>query len=237
MNLVGESWFASLQVEEKTGILNETNLSAQHYRIAIDGSHKISFEHGATITPTLSIGLLHNGKDQNALRGIEFGNGLSYSDPIGLELAGNARMILEQTSQARLWNLNGTINYDYGKDKLGPIFTATGNYVQAPNNYSELLNISIIDSTRSSSMENSINTELQYGFSICGNKCILTPFAGFELDEEGLKQSQFGTQMTISSFMNIEFEHSYSSNAEDSTNQRVQLNSKFSWWLQFSQHN
>ena len=229
LNLIGESWIASLQVEEKAGILNETNLSAQHHRVAVDGSHKIDFARGASITPTLSLGLLHDGKDQNTLRGVEFNNGVSYSDPIGLELAGNARMIFEQTSQARLWNLNGSIYYDFGNDQLGTMFKISGTYAQTPSNYSELLNMSIIDNGSSGSMENSVNTELQYGLSICGTTCLVTPYAGYDFDTNGLSQSQLGVRLSIGTFMNLEVERTNNPISEVSTNQKVQFSSRFDW--------
>ena len=229
LNLVGETWIANLHVEEKAGILNETNLSAQHHRIAVDGSHKVSFERGATIIPTLSLGLLHDGKAQNTLRGVEFSNGVSYSDPVGLELTGNVRMILEQTSQTRLWNLHSSLNYDYGNDQLGPMVEITGTYSEAPANYSSILNMSIIEGARSSSMENNLNTKLQYGFKVCENSCLITPYTGYNFDVDGISQSQLGSRLSIGSLLNLEVERVYNTNVEETINNKIQFSSKINW--------
>ena len=166
---------------------------------------------------------------QNTLRGVEFSNGASVPDPIGLELTGNVRMILEQTNQTRLWNFCGSINYDYGNDQLGTMFKISGTYAQTPSNYSELLNMSIIDNVCTSSMENVINTELQYGLSICGTTCLVTPYAGYDFDTNGKSQSQLGARLSIGSYMNLEVERTHNPNSEVSTNQKVQFNSKLNW--------
>ena len=127
LNLVGESWMTRLQVNEKQDIIDAVNLSAQHHRLAVDASHNISFASGSSIRPSLSVGLLHDGKNEDALQGVEFRNGVSYSNAIGFNLSGDARMVLEPTSQARLWNLNGSFDFDYGQDQLGAILAVTGN--------------------------------------------------------------------------------------------------------------
>ena len=229
LNLIGESWIANLQIAEKAGIIDETILSAQHHRVAVNGTHNIILLNGSAISPTLSIGLLHDGKEQNTLRGVEFRNGITYTDPIGLELAGNARLIQEQTSQSKLWNINGSISYDSGRDQLGAILNVTGTYSKAPTNYTSLLNMSIIDGAGSSATENLINSKLQYGFAVCSYSCLVTPYAGYNFDADGLTQSQLGARFSIGSLINFDIEHTHNPNSESETNQKVQFNSRFNW--------
>ena len=229
LSLVGESWIASLQVEEKPDIFDAVSLSAQHHRVAIDGSHNISFTNGNSIKPTLSIGLLHDGKNQDALQGVELRNGLTYSNPIGFELAGNARMIFEPTSQARLWNLNGSFDFDYGQDQVGAMLAISGTYAQGQENYTDLLNMSILDGVDSNSMDNSINTEFQYGLSLCGNKCLVTPYAGYDFNADGADNSRLGTHLSIGSILNLNYEYTNNPSSNTATNQKVQLNSRITW--------
>ena len=229
LSLVGEFWIANLQIVEKAGIIDETSLTAQHHRVAVAGSHKRTFSNGSSLEPSLSIGVLHDGKDQATLRGVELRNGVSYSAPIGLELAGNARLIQEQTSQSKLWNLQGSLAYDYGRDQLGPQVEVSGTYSVAPTDYSNLLNMSIIDGVDTKSLENSINTKFQYGLSICGEICLVTPYASYDFDVNGLEKSQHGAILSVGSLFNLELEHTYNPNSTVSTNQSVQFKSKLNW--------
>ena len=218
-----------MQVEEKAGIIDETNLSVQHHRVAIDSLHNLTFSNSSSISPSLSIVSLHDGKDQNTLPGVEFRNWATFSDPIRLELAGNARLIQEQTNQTKLWNSHGSISFDYGQDQLGPTLEVTGTYAEAPNDYSNLLNMSIIDGVGSSSRENTVYTRFQYGFSVCGNFCLVTPYAGFNFDSDGFNQSQLGARLSIGSLVNLDIERTQNPNTEVPTNQKIQFNSRFNW--------
>ena len=229
LSLIGESWIANLQIAEKAGIIDETSLSAQHHRVAVAGSHHKTFSNGSSLEPSLSIGFLHDGKDQATLRGVELRNGVSYSAPIGLELAGNARLIQEQTSQSKLWNLQGSLAYDYGRDQLGPQVEVSGTYSAAPTDYSNLLNMSIIDGVGSKSLENSINTKFQYGLSICGETCLVTPYTSFDFDVNGLDKSQLGARFSVGSLFNLEYKRTHNFNSDISPNQTISLNSKISW--------
>ena len=229
LSLIGESWIANLQIAEKAGILDETSLSAQHHRVAVAGSHLKTFSNGSSLEPLLSVGLLHDGKDQATLRGVELRNAVSYSAPIGLELTSNARLIQEQMSQLKLWNIQGSFAYDYGRDQLGPMIEVSGTYSAAPSDYTNLLNMSIIDGVGTSSLKNSINTTFQYGLSVCGETCLVTPYVSYDFDVNGLEKSQHGAKLSVGSLFNLEFEHTYNPNSKESTNQRIQFNSKLNW--------
>ena len=229
LSLIGESWMARLQVEEQQDIIDAVNLNAQHHRIAIDASHNINLTNGTSILPSFSIGALYDGKDQDALQGLELRNGISYSNPIGLELTGYTRLILEQSSQEKLWNLYGSLQYDYGNDQLGAILSASGNYIQAPDNYTDLLNMSILDGARASSMDNSVNTELKYGLSMCEQVCLITPYAGYDLTVDKPLKSRLGTRISVGSLLNLEYEHIYNPSSDNPTHQKVQFSSRFNW--------
>ncbi len=229
LSLVGESWIARLDVKEKPDIFDAVSLSAQHHRVAIDGSHNISFANGNSIKPTLSVGLLHDGKNQDALQGVELRNGVTYSNPIGLALAGNARLIFEPTSQSRLWNLNGSLDFDYGHDQLGTMLTVSGTYAQGQKNYTDLLNMSILNGVGANSMDNSINTELQYGLALCNQTCLITPYAGYNFDADGADNSRLGTRFSVGSLLNLDYEYTNNPSSDTATNQKVQLNSRITW--------
>ena len=56
--------------------------------------HTISFVRGDSIKPILSICLLHDGKNQDSLQGIEVRIDFTYSNSISFELAVNAKIIV-----------------------------------------------------------------------------------------------------------------------------------------------
>ena len=89
--------------------------------------------------------------------------------------------------------------------------------------------MSIIDGVGSKSLENTVNTKFQYGLSVCGETCLVTPYTSYDFDVNGLEKSQHGARFSVGSLFNLELEHTYNPNSKESTNQRVQFNSKLNW--------
>ena len=57
-------------------------------RAVLDGSRTFSFARGAALTPSVELGLRHDGGDAETGTGVEFGAGLGYADPSrGLDMA------------------------------------------------------------------------------------------------------------------------------------------------------
>ena len=152
---------------------------------------------------------------------IESRNGISYTNPIGLELTDNTRLILEQSSQERLWNLTGTLQFDYGNDQLGAKLNTSGNYIQAPDNYTDLLNMSFLDDARANSIDNSVNTEFKYGLSLCGHSCLISPYAGFDFTVNKPLKSRLGMRISVGSLLNLEYERKHSLNSEHASSQQI----------------
>ena len=229
LNLVVESWITRLQVEEKQDIIDAINLSAQHHRVSIDATHNIYLANGTSIKPKLSVGALHDSKDERVLRGLELRSGLTYSTSIGLSLAEQTRTIIKESTQENLWSVGGSLNFDYGQDQLGPIIGVTGNYSQIPSDYSDILNMSIIEGAGSSSMDKLINTELKYGLSLCNDICRVTPYAGYNFDVDGLNNSRVGAKFSVGSLLNLNFEQTNNPNSDVTNSQQIQFRSRLSW--------
>ena len=57
-------------------------------RAVLDGSRTFSLAGGATLAPSLELGVRHDGGDAETGTGLEFGAGLGYADPSpGLDMA------------------------------------------------------------------------------------------------------------------------------------------------------
>ena len=89
--------------------------------------------------------------------------------------------------------------------------------------------MSILDGACSSLMDNTVTTEIQYGLAVCNNVCLITPYAGFEFAVDEPIKSRLGTRVSIGILLNLEYEHTQNPSSDETTSQRVQLNSKINW--------
>ena len=83
-------------------------------RLGLDGSWLVALDSGASLTPSIGIGMRHDGGDAETGFGIDLGGGLAYADEqsgLGLEL--NARALLaHEDENFREWGVSGALIFD-----------------------------------------------------------------------------------------------------------------------------
>ena len=75
------------------GNLAAARATVTRLRLGLEGSQTIPLEGGATLTPSVEIGVRHDGGDAETGFGIDFGGGIAWSDPnsgLSAELRGHA---------------------------------------------------------------------------------------------------------------------------------------------------
>ena len=82
------------------------------------------------MSPTISVGLRGDGKENQSIFGMEVGSGLSYTSNFGLTLTGNGNMFLIELGEIEKWSLLGTLRYDQDNDLLGTIMEISPSFGQ-----------------------------------------------------------------------------------------------------------
>ena len=97
-------------------------------------THDRTVGEGGALTPSLEVGVRHDGGDAETGTGIEVGGGLSYTDPaLGLTVDAKVRSLVahEDTDYAE-WGASGSVHIDPGASgrgltlNLAPTWGATG---------------------------------------------------------------------------------------------------------------
>ena len=91
-----------------------TDADVSRLRLGLDGSWLVALDSGASLTPSISIGMRHDGGDAETGFGVDLGGGLAYADVqsgLGLEL--NARALLaHEDENFREWGVSGALIFD-----------------------------------------------------------------------------------------------------------------------------
>ena len=94
--------------------LAATDADVSRLRLGLDGSWLVALDSGASLTPSIGIGMRHDGGDAETGFGIDLGGGLAYADEqsgLGLEL--NARALLaHEDENFREWGVSGALIFD-----------------------------------------------------------------------------------------------------------------------------
>ena len=92
---------------ESEAVSNEGSTTgvASRVRLALEGGRAFDMGNGATLRPSLELGLRHDGGDAETGTGVEIGGGVSYADPAsGLSVEAKARMLVAHAdSDYREW--------------------------------------------------------------------------------------------------------------------------------------
>ena len=91
-----------------------TDADVSRLRLGLDGSWLVALDSSASLTPSIGIGMRHDGGDAETGFGVDLGGGLAYADEqsgLGLEL--NARALLaHEDEDFREWGVSGALIFD-----------------------------------------------------------------------------------------------------------------------------
>ena len=214
LELRSEASWAQVEVEGEgdDGLIAQQTVNAWRLRLALEGSHKWTLASGGSLTPSLELGLRHDGGDGITGNGIEIGGGLSYRDPAtGLTVEGNGRVLTGQ-SDYREWGFSGSFRLDPGAEGRGLSFSLFPAWGETASGVDRLWDQDVAELASDDTAANDnvpqmrLDSELGYGFGALGGRGLLTPYGGFALADEGSRRYRIGGRFEIGSSLNLSLE-------------------------------
>ena len=99
-----------------SGKLAASESQTSRLRFVLEGSQRIELAGGQALTPSLEVGLRHDGGDAETGTGVEVGAGVSYADPaLGLTVTAKARgLVAHDDADYTEWGASGSVMIDPG---------------------------------------------------------------------------------------------------------------------------
>ena len=115
------SHIASDSAESASGLLGDTAGGTSRLRLALEGSRAFAIGASRMLTPTLDLGLRHDGGDAETGAGVDLGGTLRYADAhLGLTAEASGRWLLAHEDAAyREWGASATVRVDPGTANRG----------------------------------------------------------------------------------------------------------------------
>ena len=115
------SHIASDAAESASGLLGDTAGGTSRLRLALEGSRTFAIGTSRMLTPTLDLGLRHDGGDAETGAGVDLGGTLRYADAhLGLTAEASGRWLLAHEDAAyREWGASATVRVDPGTANCG----------------------------------------------------------------------------------------------------------------------
>ena len=170
-------------------------------RLMVEGSQTFALAWGGVMTPSLEVGLRHDGGDAETGTGVEVGGGLRYADPArGLTVEARARVLVaHEDGGYEEWGASGAVRLDPGASgrglflTLSPTYGAAASGVEGLWSRQDTAGLAAGDAFEAGRR---LDAELGYGLGAFGGSGVATPYAGLGLSDGG-QTWRMGTRWTL----------------------------------------
>ena len=231
LRLKGETAFTWADLEG-TGSLEGVNLNANRQRLMFEGIHVQTLASGATLTPSLEVGMRYDGGDGETGNSLEIGGGLRYSDPAtGLTVEGRARTVPLHSGDYREWGVSGLVRLDPGASGLGLALSVQPTWGQTASGVQRLWETGMSQGAAPANQAaGRMNARLAYGIGTTwGGQGVLTPYTDVSLSGEGARRLSLGGQFHLGSAVRMSLEGVESQPMHGLTNHGIMLRSDLTW--------
>ena len=169
------------------GNLAASRAEASRLRAVLDGSRTFVLAGGAALTPSLALGVRHDGGDEGVGTGMELGAGLGYADPTrGLDAVLRVHGLAAHAGDDRSeWGVSGSLRLAPGATGRGLSASLTPSWGAAPGGAERLWampDASALTADSDADPSSRLDAELGYGVSVAGG-FTGTPNVGFGLTD------------------------------------------------------
>ena len=172
------------------GALMGARGESSRVRAMLDGSRAFALAGGATLTPTVELGLRHDGGDAETGTGVELGAGFGYADPSrGLDVALRVHGLAVHADEGYgEWGVSGSLKLVPGVGGRGLSASLTPSYGADPGGTERLWAVpesSGLAANGGAAPSSRLDAEVGYGMAVFGERFTGTPYVGYGLSDTG----------------------------------------------------
>ena len=188
-----------------------------------------------TLTPTVQVGLRHDGGDAETGTGVEVGAGIRYTAGM-LSLEGQVRALLAHESGGyEEWGASGSIRLSPNASGLGASLAVRPSWGASQSGVTRLWSQPQVSSSLSSgsalgsSSPGRLDAELGYGLSALRGRGVLTPYTRVSLVEGDGHSWHLGTRLALAESLSLSLEGSRRRRSGHETVHDLALRASLPW--------
>jgi len=217
------------------GRLAGARADASRLRAVLDGSRRFALAGGRALTPSVELGLRHDGGDAETGTGFELGAGLGYADPSrGLDMALRVHGLAAHAEEGYSeWSVSGSLRLEPGGSGRGLSMSLIPTWGNAANDAERLWSArdaGELGLAEDFEAQARLEGELGYGLSVGGMPGVVTPFAGFTAAGGESRSYRTGARWRIAPDATLTLEAARSEGAGgEPPEHRIGLEAGFRW--------
>ena len=194
--------------------LAATEADASRLRLVLEGSRPVALDGGGSFTPSLEVGLRHDGGDADTGTGVEVGGRLRYTSSWGLSLEASLRgLVAHEAQDYTEWGASAALRFDPGRQGRGltasimPTWGAAAGGVERLWGQAGTARLPFADPL-ATTPAGRLHAELGYGLAALQGRGLLTPYARVALTEGADQAWHLGTRLALAESLNLSLEAS-----------------------------
>ena len=211
--LKGDAFWVRTTSERVEGVAGLGNLAAgdaraTRVRVGLEATRETTLgsdvsEVGArTLTPSLEVGLRHDGGDAETGAGLELGAGLRYASPAGLSMDVRTRILAaHEDGDYREWGVSGALRLEPGTAGRGLSFNLTPAWGAGTTSTDRLWGAgggnARLGAGEGHRNETRLESEIGYGMAGPWNTGTATPYAGVVVSQGHARRWTSGVRWTL----------------------------------------
>ena len=193
--------------------LAATEAEASRLRLVLEGSKPIALAGGGSFTPSLEVGLRHDGGDAETGTGVEVAGRVRYASSWGLSIEASGRGLLaHEAKDYTEWGASGALRFDPGKQGRGFTASLTPAWGSAASGMSRLWSqpdaAGLVTHNVLAAATGRLDAELGYGLAALNGRGLLTPYARVALTEGADQAWHLGTRLALRESLDLSLEAS-----------------------------
>ncbi len=172
----------SAAAADPSGLLAAAVADVSRLRLGMEGSLELALAGGRSLTPTVELGLRHDGGDAETGFGVEVGGGTVFADAArGLMAQVMVRgLVAHETADFRDWRISGSLRFDpTPSSALGPAVALTPSWgAPSSGGLAALLGRETLVglSAHEAASAGRLDAEAAYGLAVFGGRATGTPY-------------------------------------------------------------
>jgi len=217
------------------GRLAGARADASRLRAVLDGSRTFALSGGRTLSPSVELGLRHDGGDAETGTGFELGAGLGYADPSrGLDMALRVHGLAAHAEEGYSeWSVSGSLRLQPGGSGRGLSLSLVPTWGNAASDAERLWSArdaGELGLAEDFEAQARLEGELGYGLALRGVPGVVTPFAGFTTAGATSRSYRTGARWRIAPDATLTLEAARSEGAAgEPPEHRFGLGAQFRW--------
>ena len=195
--LRSDAMFVWMEADAVSGHQQETRTRTSHVRLLAEGGWSFALDSGATLAPSVEVGLRHDTGDAETGLGLELGGRVRYEDRArGLTVEARGRGLLaHEAEDFEAWGVSGSVVFDPGADRRGLSLRVRPALGAPESGAVDLWARGAVEAgaeTGADATPARLDTEIGYGFSALGGRGVFTVHGGLNVSGDGRETLRLG---------------------------------------------